>query len=383
MVLGSQETLQKFYNGAQHNNESITNNENFSPHFLLANLEKNNACEDLLNIKQKDRYTDEDDGDSDYFLADLKYVDNDSNSKCFDEKEFSAHEEDYEVKDFNLIEQRKDSKDVNTNNCIVPGLQCELEDGCKESTCDKCQKTFSCDKEQFGLFCNDCNKDVEQTSKEKNSKKKRGRPKKYNVKPKPAVNYFCELCGSVFDKRWKLQKHRTRVHVDDKKYVCTFCNKGFKQSYHLREHLTSHTGEKNYMCNYCEKSFQRVSSLRRHIRSHEAAPGQKTKRTPFLCSICGKSFPFSNGVQRHMRIHLGIKNHECTICNRRFTQSTHLHVHMRTHTGEKPYICDTCGEAFSLNAGLQKHINVHKKNALRSNKTDTLNVYLIKNERDL
>ncbi|KAF5270480.1 hypothetical protein FQA39_LY08358 [Lamprigera yunnana] len=176
----------------------------------------------------------------------------------------------------------------------------------------------------------------------------------------PDATFECYHCSTVFNKRWKLQKHISRVHTDVKKYICGYCKKAFKQSYHLREHLTSHTGERNYTCSFCSKTFQRISSLKRHSRSHEKAPGEKTKRTPFLCNICGKSFPYSNGVQRHMRAHLGIKNHVCSICHRRFTQSTHLHVHMRTHTGEKPYICETCGDAFSLNATLQKHMITHR-----------------------
>lgn len=186
-------------------------------------------------------------------------------------------------------------------------------------------------------------------------------PRKKRKRDETQQEFKCQPCELTFNKRWKLQKHNIHVHCEAKKFECTYCGRSFKQSFHLREHLASHTGEKSYACTYCDKSFQRLSSHRRHIRSHEAPPGQKTKRTPFLCTICGKSFPFSNGVQRHMRIHLGIKKHECSVCKRKFMQSTHLHVHMRTHTGEKPYVCESCGEAFSLNASLQKHMNIHTR----------------------
>ncbi|KAB0796499.1 hypothetical protein PPYR_10560 [Photinus pyralis] len=201
------------------------------------------------------------------------------------------------------------------------------------------------------------------SAKEIKVKRRRVRVKRELAVLEDDITYECYHCATVFNKRWKLQKHITRVHTNVKKHICPYCAKSFKQSYHLREHLTSHTGERNYTCSYCEKTFQRISSLKRHSRSHERAPGEKTKKTPFLCTVCGKNFPFSNGVQRHMRTHLGIRNHECTVCHRRFTQSTHLHVHMRTHTGEKPYICDTCGEAFPLNASLQKHMAIHKSNS--------------------
>ncbi|KAK4879300.1 hypothetical protein RN001_007446 [Aquatica leii] len=225
---------------------------------------------------------------------------------------------------------------------------------------DEVEQHKNCNEKSWGIdqhMCAGYSSDEE--TKEVKLKGRRGRTKKQKAY-EPDTTYECYHCSTVFNKRLKLQKHISRVHTDGKKYICSYCEKGFKQSYHLREHLTSHTGERNYTCSICDKTFQRISSMRRHIRSHERAPGEKTKKTPFLCTVCGKNFPFSNGVQRHMRIHLGIKNHECSICQRRFTQSTHLHVHMRTHTGEKPYICDTCGEAFSLNAGLQKHMTIHK-----------------------
>lgn len=169
----------------------------------------------------------------------------------------------------------------------------------------------------------------------------------------------CALCDHISETKPQLTKHMQQVHNRDTIYICSFCNKGFKQSCHLREHISMHTGERNFCCSICGKTFFRASSQRRHLKGHDAPPGQKTKRTPFLCTICGKSFPFSNGVQRHMRIHFGIKKYECQVCERKFMQSTHLLVHMRTHTGEKPYICDICGEAFALNCTLQKHMKVH------------------------
>lgn len=170
----------------------------------------------------------------------------------------------------------------------------------------------------------------------------------------------CEFCSLELPNKRLLKKHISQFHKAEKLYTCTMCQRDFKQAFHLREHLASHTGEKNYSCEQCGKTFQRMSSRSRHMKTHDKAPGQKTKRTPFLCTICGRSFPFSNSVQRHMRVHLGIRRHECNVCHKRFNQSTHLRVHMRTHTGEKPYVCDLCGNAFSLNATLRKHLMTHK-----------------------
>ncbi|KAK9888517.1 hypothetical protein WA026_000768 [Henosepilachna vigintioctopunctata] len=172
-------------------------------------------------------------------------------------------------------------------------------------------------------------------------------------------NLNCNQCYLSFESRYELQQHISKIHKTD--FTCMFCGNMYKTSFHLKEHITSHTGEKNYNCTNCDKAFPRLSSLKRHMKSHFAPLGQKTKKTPFLCTICGKRFPFSNGASRHMRIHFGVKTHECQICNKKFNQSTHLHVHMRTHSGEKPYVCENCGECFTLKAGLHKHLKTHHK----------------------
>ncbi|KAJ8971137.1 hypothetical protein NQ314_000869 [Rhamnusium bicolor] len=203
---------------------------------------------------------------------------------------------------------------------------------CTNFPCNKCSDVFLTASELINHSCSNSPPEID-----------------INVEEKPKPK-----------KTWMLNKHQ-KVHTVDKKYVCTFCNRAFKQSYHLREHITTHTGERNFNCGVCGKSFQRMSSQRRHMRTHAAMPGEKSKKSPFLCNICGKSFPYSNGAQRHMRIHTGDKRYECNICRRKFNQSTHLRVHLRTHTGERPYRCDTCGESFSIKATLHKHVKGHNE----------------------
>lgn len=172
--------------------------------------------------------------------------------------------------------------------------------------------------------------------------------------------YKCEICDKSFEKNWQLNRHTRVFHLNIKNYICSYCNRGFKQLYHLQEHITSHTGERKFKCNICHKTFSRMSSQRKHMKAHESAPGEKSKKSPFLCSICGKKFPYSNGAQRHMRTHFDDRRFECKICGNKFSQTTHLRVHLRTHTGEKPYPCKLCAESFSLSANLRKHMKNHK-----------------------
>lgn len=135
--------------------------------------------------------------------------------------------------------------------------------------CEKCNNSIS---EMQHHNCSGYDSDYKET---KNVKLKCRRVRAKKKLPQEELPYECYHCATVFNKRWKLQKHITRVHTNIKKHVCSYCAKSFKQSYHLREHLTSHTGERKYTCSYCDKTFQRISSLKRHIRSHERAPGEK------------------------------------------------------------------------------------------------------------
>merc|ERR1719481_1375760 len=48
------------------------------------------------------------------------------------------------------------------------------------------------------------------------------------------------------------------------KYICSYCDKHFSQTSHLKSHLKTHTKEKPYLCTECEKTFARPGDLRRH-----------------------------------------------------------------------------------------------------------------------
>uniref|UniRef100_A0A3B3IJF6 C2H2-type domain-containing protein n=1 Tax=Oryzias latipes TaxID=8090 RepID=A0A3B3IJF6_ORYLA len=115
-------------------------------------------------------------------------------------------------------------------------------------------------------------------------------------------------------------------------------------------------GEKRFSCTYCDKGFTRFSQLKEHLRCH-------TGEKPFSCTQCGRSFTKQCNLIRHAVVHSGEKPYQCSLCGKCFTQRSSLKSHQKTriHTGEKPYTCDTCGKSFSQRSNLRTHQRTHKE----------------------
>merc|ERR1711963_1280402 len=62
----------------------------------------------------------------------------------------------------------------------------------------------------------------------------------------------------------RLLNRHMKCHSDTKRYLCTFCGKGFNDTFDLKRHTRTHTGVRPYKCNLCEKSFTQRCSLESH-----------------------------------------------------------------------------------------------------------------------
>ncbi|GBO20403.1 Zinc finger protein 316 [Araneus ventricosus] len=143
-----------------------------------------------------------------------------------------------------------------------------------------------------------------------------------------------------------------QCHLDDERFVCPRCGKGFGRKDLLVSHYRTHTGEKPFDCGECEKRFGRSSDLARHRLTH-------TEEKPFVCDKCGKRFGRSCNLARHRLIHTGDKPFACDKCVKTYSQSNNLAKHRRTHTGEKPFACDKCGKRFLASSDLTRHRRSH------------------------
>ncbi|KAG2460446.1 ZG26 protein, partial [Polypterus senegalus] len=68
-----------------------------------------------------------------------------------------------------------------------------------------------------------------------------------------------------------------------------------------------HVEEKLYCCSECDKRFKELRALRKHLKIHAAVK-------PYCCIECGKQLAERCALRKHMIIHTGEKQYGCTEC---------------------------------------------------------------------
>ncbi|XP_065116674.1 vascular endothelial zinc finger 1 isoform X1 [Paramisgurnus dabryanus] len=195
-----------------------------------------------------------------------------------------------------------------------------------------------------------------------------------------------------------------KEHKSKTPFICGYCNKAFRDSYHLRRHESCHTGIK--MVSRPKKTAQAaptmvslISSMPRettgdpsyistiagifstattstssastimsptsmsNVNQHSVPkkPPKPVKKN-HGCDMCGKAFRDVYHLNRHKLSHSDEKPFECPICQQRFKRKDRMTYHVRSHDGgvHKPYVCSVCGKGFSRPDHLSCHVkHVH------------------------
>ncbi|KAJ7995872.1 hypothetical protein DPEC_G00231220 [Dallia pectoralis] len=183
-----------------------------------------------------------------------------------------------------------------------------------------------------------------------------------------------------------------KEHKSKTPFICGYCNKAFRDSYHLRRHESCHTGVK--MVSRPKKTAQTaptmvplVSTLPRdnggqpsyilagaansvssasmiNVPQQQSQPKKPAKpvKKNHGCEMCGKAFRDVYHLNRHKLSHSDEKPFECPICQQRFKRKDRMTYHVRSHDGgvHKPYVCSVCGKGFSRPDHLSCHVkHVH------------------------
>ena len=102
------------------------------------------------------------------------------------------------------------------------------------------------------------------------------------------IKFTCGLCSVECASRRNLQKHKNSVHFVESAVQCPKCDKSYKHSASLSNHMALAHSDKSYQCEICQKMFYLKSQLNSHLQLKH---GNKVD-----CPKCLKSYqPYSIG----------------------------------------------------------------------------------------
>ena len=91
--------------------------------------------------------------------------------------------------------------------------------------------------------------------------------------------YYCGHAGCAFRTKYDyyIDKHRRRVHAQQRPHTCCICSKRFFDELTLVGHMRTHTGERPFKCPFCSYAATLHPNIQRHIKFRHADKNRNSK----------------------------------------------------------------------------------------------------------
>ncbi|GBM79310.1 Zinc finger protein 236 [Araneus ventricosus] len=140
--------------------------------------------------------------------------------------------------------------------------------------------------------------------------------------PNPEQFIECTL-ETAEKKSGKPKANGTKKKNQKRPFICPQCDKIFKKSSHLNQHILTHTGEKQFRCEECGQMFTQAKSLSQHKNE------KHLKEKLFKCTVCTATFTAKRGLVRHMTIHDANQPFHCAYCSEKFATKELYKNHLK------------------------------------------------------
>ncbi|XP_058811977.1 zinc finger protein 616-like [Topomyia yanbarensis] len=190
-----------------------------------------------------------------------------------------------------------------------------------------------------------------------------------------AARFCCNLCTKNFQSVQQLEDHIGLMHPKDGILKCSLCPKTFKSRQTLRMHILNHQGKLPYKCDDCGSRFDRRFYLQKHRDKYHEGDDCQAIQCRFRCKFCPRIFHRKIDRKTHTRmVHLKeikVKKEkieqtlsaiQCPTMEDDGEASVHTEVTVNASPAEPSFECLQCGEHFPTSAMLQEHTDdQHKK----------------------
>lgn len=179
------------------------------------------------------------------------------------------------------------------------------------------------------------------------------------AKTRSKKEHKCHVCGKLFDKNIRRERHLRFHDATGKPFECPTCKYRFATEGSMRRHEVKHsqvlanvktipTEPAQYSCTQCTASFSKQQSFASHMKTHKLA--NPIADGVFTCNRCPEKFVDSSEWRKHMMAHDRGKKEKKVVCQfdgcgQKFIYKSLLMDHIiRKHETTKPFTCKHCSK---------------------------------------